>query len=148
VRTCSGGLLLVLAFGVCGAAPGQAPRFDAHGDPLPDGALARLGLARLAYPDACSLAFSPDGRWLASSGLEHIALIWDVSDLGARSVAALSSTELRRLWEELRGRDAVVANTAITPASRHDLQTPVPVVGLPSGWSGETELIWDRVRVR
>jgi len=50
---------------------------DAFGDPLPDGAVARLGTIRLRQPMIHSLAFSSDGKTLASAGATPIHL-WDV----------------------------------------------------------------------
>src|SRR5207244_2446709 len=49
------------------APPAPAARVDVLGDPLPDGALARLGSRRLRPGErTCAVAFSPDGRRLAS----------------------------------------------------------------------------------
>lgn len=42
------------------------PRQDAYGDPLPEGAVARIGSPRLRQPDpTCAMVSSPDGKILA-----------------------------------------------------------------------------------
>jgi RNA polymerase sigma factor (sigma-70 family) len=94
--------LLVLAFAVAGAAwaahrgpsaePQQAeesrpkaaasedrPRADVHGDPLPPGAVARLGSLRFRHEDWINqCVLSPDGRTLAATAGKSVAF-WDVA---------------------------------------------------------------------
>ena len=53
------------------------PRTDLNGDPLPPGAIARLGAARLCQQAVNYLAFSPDDKAIAA--LDNGCLrLWDV----------------------------------------------------------------------
>jgi hypothetical protein len=62
-----------------------------------------------------SLDFSPDGRLLASSGLDYTALVWDVTGLcpdGRWPPREARPPEVERLWADLAG-DAVRAYRAV-----------------------------------
>ncbi len=82
------GLVLALLL-LTTAARGDPPRLDDHGDPLPPGAVARLGTVRLRHiirdgSGAACVAFSPDGKTLVSGGNVGLCA-WDVAtgkDLG------------------------------------------------------------------
>jgi WD40 repeat protein len=54
----------------------RAPRTDLYGDPLPPGAVARLGTVRLRHRGA-EVTFSKDGKHLISFGWDGEVRVWD-----------------------------------------------------------------------
>src|SRR5262249_30607081 len=74
------GFLVVCSLNVRSAAqePKPAERKDAYSDPLPAGALARLGTARLCHPYAEFLMFAPDGKRLVTVSSDLVR-VWDVA---------------------------------------------------------------------
>lgn len=79
-----------------GQAPAESLRTDLYGDPLPAGAVARLGSIRLLDQDVVTrLAFLPGDKQLVAG-----ASVWDVA----------SGRETRRLPESLRAALAALAH--------------------------------------
>src|SRR5262245_53412642 len=59
---------------------GRKARTDRHGDPLPPGALARLGTVRLRHTSAVSsLSFAPGGRRFVAGSANHTVHIWETA---------------------------------------------------------------------
>jgi WD40 repeat protein len=87
----------------------QQARTDRYGDPLPPGAVARLGTTRLREGDCvCSLAFSPDGKRLASgSDQEGLIRIWDADTGKELSRLRADSTQVNYLAFSRDGRRLV-----------------------------------------
>ncbi len=69
VMRCTRALILIACLILAGRAvaePAKAPHFDINGDPLPDGAVARLGTTRHQFPENIrATALSPDGKTVA-----------------------------------------------------------------------------------
>jgi WD40 repeat protein len=60
-------------------APSEKPRTDLHGDPLPEGALARLGTIRWRHASPVAfVAFTPDGKALVTASQHDTIRLWDV----------------------------------------------------------------------
>src|SRR5262249_54275112 len=80
-RPMSPRLSLLLALGFAPALQAGAPRADRHGDPLPAGALARLGTVRLREGGAVrALALAPDGKTVASAAINTGPThLWDAA---------------------------------------------------------------------
>jgi RNA polymerase sigma factor (sigma-70 family) len=53
---------------------------DRFGDPLPDGALVRLGTMRLRHGNGATLAFAPDGKSVLTCGGDRTIRTWNLAD--------------------------------------------------------------------
>jgi WD40 repeat protein len=85
--------------------PAEKGAKDSNGDPLPAGAVARMGTDRLRHGSSRGLlAFTPDGKGLVSSGLDGVIHFWD----------AETGKELRRF----KTLPQQVQNAALSPDQR------------------------------
>jgi RNA polymerase sigma factor (sigma-70 family) len=81
---------------VAAPAAEKAPRPDQHGDPLPDGALLRLGTLRWRAAGVVgTLAFSPDGKTVAAGSREAVTLLGPdgrvIKEIRSRDIAEFAS---------------------------------------------------------
>src|SRR5262245_26733670 len=78
-------LLLIGLFATGAAVPPAtaappAARTDLLGDPLPDGALARVGTLRFRHlATIVSVAYAPDGKSVATGGRDGVVRVWDAA---------------------------------------------------------------------
>jgi len=112
-------LLLNLIFcATLGAAEPAVPiRRDRHGEPLPEGAIFQLGTPRLQHPSLMRLAWSPDGKYLLSTGYHNAMRLWDPA----------TGKEVRRF----QGNEADADTVAWSPDGKL----------LASGWDSESNTI-------
>src|SRR5262244_1534646 len=83
MRSCVVALLLWLPAPAPRDAPrpgGKKPALDQYGDPLPEGAVARVGTSRLRHGQmVIGIAYAPDGKTVATGGWDNLVRVWDVA---------------------------------------------------------------------
>jgi WD40 repeat protein len=142
--------------------PGKAA-VDLHGDPLPEGAFARLGTVRLRQPFAWCVAFSPDGKVLASGGADAKIIFWDpATGKQARSFAGHPDTVngiafsrdgkllasagqdgTIRLWETATGRERPWTKNHENPQNLNSVAFSPDGTMLASGGQSNDVRVWD-----
>jgi WD40 repeat protein len=59
--------------------PPRELRVDRYGDPLPEGAVARLGTLRQRHPQADRITFAPDGKSFVTTGPDGRVCAWEAA---------------------------------------------------------------------
>ena len=78
------------------AEPKPVVRTDLYGDPLPPGAIARMGSLRWRLPPGGGLTFTPDGKALAAQEDDGTIHLWDMND--GRELRPLKVDGLKLSW--------------------------------------------------
>ena len=113
-------VLLAALLASASPAADEAPRTDLYGDPLPPGAVARLGTSRWRAGCATTvLVYSPNGDLVASAGRDRAVRLWE----------AATGRLLRTLW----GHREEAVTLAFSPDGKR----------LASGGGDGTVRMWD-----
>jgi RNA polymerase sigma factor (sigma-70 family) len=114
-------------------ADNQKPRVDVHGDPLPPGAVARLGTSRLRHLGGVfAVAFSPDGKILASGGADHLIRLSEPTTGGpirvlpghVAPIRAIAFSPDGKVFASAGGSDQTVR--LWNPATGREIGAPIP----------------------
>jgi WD40 repeat protein len=111
-------MLLLVPVGLALALP--KVRLDQYGDPLPEGAVARIGSNRLRHANmVIGLAFAPDGKSFATCGWDNLVRVWE--------------TRTGRQLRQFEGHKKAIYCNAISPDGKF----------LASAGQEETIRLWD-----
>jgi RNA polymerase sigma factor (sigma-70 family) len=118
-----------------GAANADAPsvvegplRVDADGDPLPRGAILRLGSARFRPDDVIlAMAYSPDGRTLVSAGRKAGIRTWDAATGRPRALFRYPALETTYCAAALSADGKVLAMEGVSEGPHGLKSIPFPV---------------------
>jgi WD40 repeat protein len=136
-------ITLILAFAL-----GAEPRLDLYGDPLPDGAVARMGSLQLRQADLSGATVLADGKTLLVSGRDRILRYWNL-ETGAliRTARFGDGTGSVQSFDVARdGKSAVVIDAGRVTLWDVATNKPGPSFALPNV-PRPNLIFWDGKRV-
>lgn len=132
----------------------NAAKTDRYGDPLPEGAVARMGTVRRRHADAVTcFAFLPDGKRFLSGSHDSTLRLWDVATgkelrrfLGHRGIirqlAISSDGMLCASWEEAGGEPPGLIHVWDVDTGKEIRQIVGPKEGIGHlAWSADNQLL-------
>lgn len=111
-----------------------APKTDPYGDPLPDGAVSRIGTMRLLHDDSLGWAdFSADGKRLVTGGMygERRLHVWDPRT--GKRVALLPTKEENETWAVAASADGKRAAAVLSTPGKQAYRMWLTVWDVESG---------------
>ena len=128
------GLIVHASNGTALPAQPLKPGADAEGDPLPKGAVARLGHGKFRAGGATDVVFSPDGKYLAAKSYSDIIHVWDVKT--GRSVRKFTMERLRQMKF---GKQGLIPDASRFSFSADGTALVAYVNALDGAWRREVE---------
>ncbi|MHB1423974.1 MAG: hypothetical protein ACYC3I_12420 [Gemmataceae bacterium] len=108
---------------------------DRYGDPLPPGAMTRLGSIRLRHAGTVqSVAFAPDGKTLMSGGYDGWAFQWDVAT--GKSLRMIRQSTIQSVAIDHRGKTVALASYPERAVKLYELATGKELATIPDGGGG------------
>ncbi len=101
------------------SARADEPRRDRFGDPLPPGAVARLGTVN-AHPNASAVHFTADGRTVVTTG-KGVVRHWDAESGRVRRVI-VRPFENEEVWQIISADGRIAATAFANRVEIHDLE--------------------------
>lgn len=125
----------LMTIALCAASPAGAAE-DRYGDPLPEGALQRLGTLALRYPDGIGdLCYLPDGRGAIAVGAK--VELWDLATGRIERADEPTSASIRSIEPSADGTALLVADAA-GEVRVWDLRARAVTATIVTGQSGLT----------
>jgi WD40 repeat protein len=137
--------LVLLAMGWIAGATGLAQPYresdpkqaavDRYGDPLPPGAVARLGSFRLRHTGPVwAVGFAPDGKTMVSGGAEDWAFLWDVAT--GKRLREFRQKGIKSLAIDPQGKTVALASLWDGNVKRYELATGKELPAIPGNLKG------------
>lgn len=117
----------------CSAATAAEPRLDPYGDPLPEGAIARIGSTRLHLDTLSWASITEDGKRIVSGGMygEKRISVWDATSL--KLIKTIPIKEENETWAVAVSPDGKLAAAVVSSPGKAEFSMSALVWEIDTG---------------